>query len=162
MGFSQVVNHGTPREVIDEMFTQSRAFFTQPVAQRHEVLRTQANPWGFYDRGLTKNRRDLKEIYDFGPPDGATIRPQWPQRLPRFRNAVHKPTTGKAKGWCTACWPRSRQTRACRRAFSAVISDTRPARYREINWGEFRARRADGDYADQGEEIQIEHNKFSA
>jgi isopenicillin N synthase-like dioxygenase len=88
MGFSQVVNHGTPREVTDEMFTQSRAFFTQPVAQRREVLRTQANPWGFYDRGLTKNRRDLKEIYDFGPPDGATIRPQWPQRLPRFRNAV--------------------------------------------------------------------------
>jgi isopenicillin N synthase-like dioxygenase len=88
MGFSQVVNHGTPREVTDEMFTQSRAFFTQPVAQKREVLRTQANPWGFYDRGLTKNRRDLKEIYDFGPPDGATIRPQWPQRLPRFRNAV--------------------------------------------------------------------------
>jgi hypothetical protein len=43
-----------------------------------------------------------------------------------------------------------------------VISDTRPARYREINRGEFRARRADGDYADQGEEIQIEHYKFSA
>jgi hypothetical protein len=74
----------------------------------------------------------------------------------------YKPTTGIAKGWRTACWPRSRQTRACRRAFSAVISDTRPARYREINWGEFRARRADGDYADQGEEIQIEHYKFSA
>jgi isopenicillin N synthase-like dioxygenase len=50
-GFPQIVNHGTPREVIDEMFTQSRAFFTQPGAQKREVLRTQANPWGFYDRG---------------------------------------------------------------------------------------------------------------
>jgi hypothetical protein len=32
----------------------------------------------------------------------------------------------------------------------------------EINWGEFRARREDGGYADQGEEIQIEHYKVSA
>ncbi len=30
-----------------------------------------------------------------------------------------------------------------------------PARYRRINWGEFRARRADGDYADYGREVQI-------
>ena len=30
-----------------------------------------------------------------------------------------------------------------------------PARYRAINWGEFRAARADGDYADVGHEIQI-------
>lgn len=44
----------------------------------------------------------------------------------------------------------------------AMVSDTRPARYREINWGEFRARRAHGDYADQGQEIQIEHFKVSA
>jgi hypothetical protein len=32
-----------------------------------------------------------------------------------------------------------------------------PARYRAINWGEFRALRAAGDYADQGEEVQIDH-----
>jgi isopenicillin N synthase-like dioxygenase len=44
----------------------------------------------------------------------------------------------------------------------AMVSYTRPARYREINWDEFLARRADGDYADQGEEIQIEHYKVSA
>ena len=36
------------------------------------------------------------------------------------------------------------------------------SRYREINWGEFRAPRAEGDYADQREEIQIEHYKVSA
>ncbi len=31
------------------------------------------------------------------------------------------------------------------------------AHYRRINWGEFRARRTAGDYADYGEEIQISH-----
>ena len=29
------------------------------------------------------------------------------------------------------------------------------ARYRPINWGEFRAQRSAGDYADLGSEIQI-------
>jgi isopenicillin N synthase-like dioxygenase len=31
----------------------------------------------------------------------------------------------------------------------------RPARYRPIGWGEFRALRAGGDYSDQGAEVQI-------
>jgi hypothetical protein len=44
----------------------------------------------------------------------------------------------------------------------ATISRDRPARYRAINWGEFRTLRADGDYADLGEEIQVEHYRISA
>ena len=43
-----------------------------------------------------------------------------------------------------------------------MVSKDRPAQYREINWGEFRARRAEGDYADHGEEVQIEHYRISA
>ena len=43
-----------------------------------------------------------------------------------------------------------------------TISKDRPARYREINWGEFRKLRADGDYADVGEEVQIEHFRLRA
>jgi hypothetical protein len=38
-----------------------------------------------------------------------------------------------------------------------VVDVQHPARYRAINWGEFRAGRAAGDYASQGEEIQISH-----
>ena len=30
-----------------------------------------------------------------------------------------------------------------------------PARYHTVNWGEFRSGRAAGDYANQGEEVQI-------
>jgi isopenicillin N synthase-like dioxygenase len=44
----------------------------------------------------------------------------------------------------------------------ATISQLRPARYREINWGEFRSRRHSGDFADYGEEVQIDHYRISA
>jgi isopenicillin N synthase-like dioxygenase len=37
---------------------------------------------------LTKNTRDWKEIFDYGPAEGATRRPQWPQAIPEFRSAV--------------------------------------------------------------------------
>jgi isopenicillin N synthase-like dioxygenase len=43
-----------------------------------------------------------------------------------------------------------------------MVSSARPARYREINWGEFRQRRAAGDYADLGEEVQIKQFRISA
>jgi len=35
-------------------------------------------------------------------------------------------------------------------------------RYRLISWGEFRAARAAGDYADYGEEVQISHYRIGA
>jgi len=37
------------------------------------------------------------------------------------------------------------------------VSKTNPAKYRSINWGDFRKGRFAGDYADVGEEIQIKH-----
>jgi isopenicillin N synthase-like dioxygenase len=40
---------------------------------------------------------------------------------------------------------------------SSTIDTANPPRYRTINWGEFRALRAAGDYADRGDEIQISH-----
>jgi isopenicillin N synthase-like dioxygenase len=36
-----------------------------------------------------------------------------------------------------------------------VVDEERPARYRSINWSEFRGKRTDGDYADYGPEVQI-------
>lgn len=45
---------------------------------------------------------------------------------------------------------------ACRYApLAGMCSETRPARYREIEWGAFRNGRSAGDYADYGAEIQI-------
>ncbi|MEO1202195.1 MAG: 2OG-Fe(II) oxygenase family protein, partial [Pseudomonadota bacterium] len=37
----------------------------------------------------------------------------------------------------------------------SCVSASNPARYRPINWREFRTKRADGDYADYGDEVQI-------
>ncbi|MEZ5504271.1 MAG: 2OG-Fe(II) oxygenase family protein [Halioglobus sp.] len=42
---------------------------------------------------------------------------------------------------------------------SGALAGSAP-RYRAINWGEFRTLRAAGDYADVGEEIQIEHYRI--
>ena len=37
----------------------------------------------------------------------------------------------------------------------SVVSAGRPARYRSIDWSDFRSKRTDGDYADYGAEVQI-------
>ncbi|KAI7845092.1 hypothetical protein COHA_001457 [Chlorella ohadii] len=42
------------------------------------------------------------------------------------------------------------------------VDSQRPALYRPINWAEFRGRRFAGDYADQGEEVQIAHYRTDA
>ena len=37
----------------------------------------------------------------------------------------------------------------------SVVDDANPGRYRPIEWGQFRGKRSDGDYADYGTEVQI-------
>jgi len=77
-GFFQVSRHGVEQAVIDAIFTQSHQFFRQSTADKHRILRDEVNPWGFFDRELTKNRQDRKEIYDFGPDRGDGRAPRWP------------------------------------------------------------------------------------
>jgi isopenicillin N synthase-like dioxygenase len=89
-GFFQVVGHGVEPQLLATLQRQMRAFFAQPAAVKGEILRTADNPWGFYDRELTRRTRDWKQIYDVGPPDGGAIVPQWPRLLPEFRPAIEK------------------------------------------------------------------------
>ena len=97
-GFFQVVNHGVPDELIGRVWTQTRAFFALPRHSKLAILRSRDNPRGYYDRELTKNRRDLKEVFDFGavpephvpddhPCNRATVdgANRWPSTLPSFR-----------------------------------------------------------------------------
>jgi isopenicillin N synthase-like dioxygenase len=303
-GFFQVVAHGIEPALGGRLLEAMRAFFGQPKEAKQRISRTAENPWGFYDRELTKNVLDWKEIYDYGPPAGpqwepsarptgapgegaapakaaAGPVPQWPQGLPNFRTAVldfyaacehlsfrllgalsmnlGMPADHLAMGFtpghtsflrlnyypmCPAperpegfavprrghlginhhtdagaltillqdsqpglevyrqgewhlvtprtnalvvnigdivqVWSNDRYQASLHRVianasaerFSApfffnpayetdyaplpsTVSGRRPARYRPINWGEFRAGRAAGDYADSGEEIQI-------
>jgi isopenicillin N synthase-like dioxygenase len=88
-GFFQVVDHGLPAQLLRDVQAAMQAFFDLPIGAKRAVQRTAENAWGFYDRELTKNRRDWKEIFDVGPTieSGALAgnRPQWPSTLPEFR-----------------------------------------------------------------------------
>jgi len=43
----------------------------------------------------------------------------------------------------------------------SLVSDETPARFRSIDWAEFRGKRTDGDYADYGTEVQIGQYRIS-
>ena len=276
-GCFQIVGHGIDAALINATRDQMRQFFALPRDAKLAIERTGDNAWGYFDRELTKNVRDWKEIFDFGPvaehgPMTGSV-PQWPPGLPAFRavmeafyGAAERVAAGILAGissnlgmapdhlagsfgashtsflrlnyyplcaqagehlgisqhtdsgaltvlladgqpglqffhrgeWHTVApnpqaltinigdivqvWSNDRYTAPLHRVlasaaaerFSApffynpdyrvdyaplpgVVSKDSPARYRAINWGEFRAGRAAGDYANLGEEIQIEH-----
>jgi isopenicillin N synthase-like dioxygenase len=77
-GFFQVVGHGFDPALVNSLFSMSREFFAQPAAIKLKIVRDADNPWGYFDQELTKNRRDWKEVYDFGPADGQRLQPRWP------------------------------------------------------------------------------------
>lgn len=87
-GFFQVVDHGVDAAVMSAVSNAMQAFFAQPRAARVAIERTSENHWGYYDRELTKNTLDWKQVYDYGPAEGDTVRPQWPDGIPGFRRAV--------------------------------------------------------------------------
>jgi isopenicillin N synthase-like dioxygenase len=87
-GFFQIENHGIDARTTAQLRAQMRAFFALPLSAKHAIMRTAENPWGFYDRELTKQTRDWKQIFDYGPPDGAAIVPQLPRELPAFETAI--------------------------------------------------------------------------
>ena len=64
-GFFQVVHHGIADALIAEVWHQTRRFFAQPTGVKRAILRTKENSRGYYDRELTKQRRDLKEVFDW-------------------------------------------------------------------------------------------------
>jgi isopenicillin N synthase-like dioxygenase len=97
-GFFQVVDHGIPDELIERVWTEARSFFSLPREEKVAIARTAENPRGYYDRELTKNVRDLKEVFDFGylahpdlPDDHLENRAavdgsnQWPASLKTFK-----------------------------------------------------------------------------
>jgi isopenicillin N synthase-like dioxygenase len=107
-GFFQVVNHGIPADLTGRVLEQSRRFFALSMAEKRAISRSKDNPRGYYDRELTKNARDLKEVFDVGfdpVPDLPSDHPrnrlpvdgwnQWPASLPDF-----KPTLSQYLGAC--------------------------------------------------------------
>jgi isopenicillin N synthase-like dioxygenase len=87
-GFFQVAGHGIDDRTLAALRRAMRAFFALPLSAKHAIVRTAENPWGFYDRELTRHTRDWKQVYDYGPADGGAIVPQLPRALPEFAPAV--------------------------------------------------------------------------
>jgi isopenicillin N synthase-like dioxygenase len=63
-GFFQVVNHGLSDDLIARVWECTEAFFALPMEAKRAIARNKTNSRGYYDRELTKNRRDLKEVLD--------------------------------------------------------------------------------------------------
>jgi isopenicillin N synthase-like dioxygenase len=89
-GFFLLRNHGMDA-AIEEMWCAASGFFGQPSEIKREVLRTESIPLGYYDRELTKRKRDLKEVFDYMQPraDGSD-RNQWPLDNPEFYDAMNR------------------------------------------------------------------------
>lgn len=87
-GFFQVIGHGVDSGLIARAQQEMRGFFAQPLAAKQAIVRSAENPWGFYDRELTRHTPDWKQIYDVGPASGEAIVPQWPAALPEFKPAI--------------------------------------------------------------------------
>ncbi len=77
-GFFALTEHGLSMEQMSQVLELSQQFFRQPREAKQRIERTKDNSWGFYDKELTKNTRDWKEIWDFGPDENKS-KAQWPQ-----------------------------------------------------------------------------------
>jgi len=282
-GFFQVINHGVPEVLVEQVWHQTRTFFEGPRDAKSAILRTRQNPWGYYDNELTKNQRDKKEVFDFttnGTDPIYAAANRWPDIGDDFRDAMqsylaacaelsltlleafcvgldlpaaymHKDFAGNHTGFVRLnyypvedplaassrpelpqadmgvhyhtdagaltvllqddvgglqvyrdgfwhdvpsvpgafvintgdmmqVWSNDIYQAAIHRGLAmhsrdrysipfffnpaaateisplpSAVSEVRPARYRSINWSEFRGRRTDGDYADYGPEVQI-------
>ena len=99
-GFVQIVEHGIPIQLIDEVWKQTHTFFALPRETKRELLRSKENAMGYFDQELTKNKRDLKEIFDFGAVSSGNLQAgihqvtsgdgsnQWPESLPEFKRTM--------------------------------------------------------------------------
>ena len=90
-GFFLLHGHGCD-DLIDAMFEQSHAFFALPRARKLSVARDAVNPLGYYDRELTKQKRDRKEVFDFKAGGHQSSRAdrqsRWPAQAPAFQSVL--------------------------------------------------------------------------
>lgn len=88
-GFFLLSNHGLD---LDKMWQATTEFFALPRSNKLELMRSEVNPLGYYDRELTKQKRDLKEVFDFKAGGyksrNNAVRSQWPKQLPAFKDAM--------------------------------------------------------------------------
>ncbi len=83
-GFFLLRGHGED-DLIEATWRETRRFFESAAPTKEAVRRTEERPLGYYDRELTKRRRDCKEVFDFmSPRVPERDRTPWPTDLPGF------------------------------------------------------------------------------
>ena len=93
-GFFQVTGHGIDEDLRQRFFSAMGSFFALPKASKLELSRSEKNFWGYYDRELTKNKLDRKEIYDIDANldnlanNKVENSVPWPSELPELQTIV--------------------------------------------------------------------------
>ena len=65
-GFFYLSNFGIGKDKIALLEDAMQWFFALPQALKQSVARNEENSRGYYNNELTKNTRDMKEVFDFG------------------------------------------------------------------------------------------------
>jgi isopenicillin N synthase-like dioxygenase len=88
-GFFLISGHRLD-ELIDRTWRQTERFFDADRSIKDEIVRDLENPMGYFDRELTKRKRDNKEVFDFLDPTVPAIdaRNRWPRDLGGFRETM--------------------------------------------------------------------------
>lgn len=90
-GFFLLSGHGLD-DLMAQMWQQAEGFFEEPQALKQSVRRSEKNPMGYYDRELTKQKRDLKEVFDFKAGGHQSthshVQTQWPEDRPEFKQVL--------------------------------------------------------------------------
>ena len=91
-GFFLLTGHGMDA-LIDAVWQQAHGFFGSSNAVKRSVERSRDNALGYFNRELTKQKRDQKEVFDYADDAQETSgtgfgRSQWPRDLPAFRDTL--------------------------------------------------------------------------
>lgn len=88
-GFFLLSGHGLD-DLIDNAWSQARAFFDTERSNRVAIMRDEDNSLGYFDRELTKRRRDSKQVFDFMDPRGkrGQARNRWPDSPDGFKETM--------------------------------------------------------------------------
>lgn len=93
-GFFQITGHGIDQELRKNFFAIMTVFFELPKANKMLLSRSEENFWGYFDKELTKNKVDSKEIFDIDANIDSlnntdTEHPvPWPNEIPEMKAIV--------------------------------------------------------------------------
>ena len=90
-GFFLLTGHGLD-DVIDNTWTATKEFFASGPPNKEPIRRNADAMLGWYDRELTKRKRDHKEVFDFFDPSIPDDRSpnQWPTSPAGFRTTMNE------------------------------------------------------------------------